>query len=95
MWVANDFNDLTLPSLVAQGKGGCGVTVPTGFREVFPGTKGLSSPFSCSYRHREKGEAPSPAPWQAAPFSGNLSPTPSFYFHSLGHLVRQVGHRDG
>lgn len=40
VWLASDFNDLTLPSLVAQEKGGCGVIVPTGFCELLPGEPG-------------------------------------------------------
>lgn len=40
VWLANDFNDLALPSLVAQEKGGCDMTVPTGFHELLPGEPG-------------------------------------------------------
>lgn len=96
VWLANNFNDLTLPSLVAQEKGGCGVIAPTGFGELLPGEAGgylLPSLAPAGTEGRVR--PPSRAPRQAAPFSGNPSPTPSFCFHSLGLLVRQVGHRDG
>lgn len=95
MWVANDFNDLTFPSLVAQGKGGCGVTVPTGFHEVFPGEPGGCLLPSLAPAGTEGRERPPVQPLSRQhPSMGSVTHSP-FCLHSLGRLVRQVGHRDG
>lgn len=71
MWVANDFNDLHFPFPAAQGEGWVWCDSAHCLHEVLPGeTRGLPSPLLLPLQAQRKGEAPSPAPQQAAPFYG-------------------------